>query len=303
MKYLFRIVFVLMAAGLVITLGAKEQPTIRTKPSGKAIYTMSRTDVDLLLQDMSRQNLTITQRINRWSDLFLGMPYSWTATGDGPYALYESYPLMSVDSTNCMVYCEHVLALAMSDSWDNFFNNLQQIRYENGIIGMRTRNHYTIADWLPENAWILKDVSADVGGRYTQKMNRTISHKKFFQGKGITDLRYVKPDRTISIDYVPLQYLPKVEDQVKDGDIVSLLLADRDDIFSAHMLMIVEKDGKKYFREASTSTYTTFETEYQDWCAAKGSWKKYAGMAFMRVKDEMNQPGKVILPWQIRDLK
>ena len=271
--------------------------------NSKKVYNMTNIEIDSMLRKISTNNLTITERINYYSKLFLGMPYSWTATGDGPYALLESYPLVDFDSTNCMVYCEHVLAMSISDSWDNFFNNLQQIRYKDGIIGMRTRNHYTIGDWLPENDWLLDDVSKLVGGKYAKKMTRTISHKQFFKNKGIKDLRYVKPDRKITIDYIPLKDLDKVKNNIHNGDIVALLFANKKDIFSAHMLMIIEKDGIKYFREASTSRYSTFETTYDKWVSSKFNSKKYAGMAFMRVKPELDKKNAAILPWNINKMK
>jgi hypothetical protein len=82
-----------------------------------------------------------------------------------------------------------------------------------------------------------------------------------------------------------------------------MLYADKDNVFSAHMLMIVEKEGELYFREASTTNYSTFETEYDAWLEWKGTMDKYAGIAFMRVKDELNKPNAVVLPWKIADLK
>jgi len=264
---------------------------------------MTYVEIDSMLKVNSEKDFTVTDRINMYSEMFLGTPYSWTATGDGPYALLETYPLVNFQETNCMVYCEHVLALSISDSWDNFFNNLQQIRYKDGLIGMKTRNHYTMADWLPENSWLLDDVSAKVGGEYTQSMTRTISHENFFRGKGITDMRYVKHDRTITVDYIPMEHMKDIKSRIKNGDIVAMLFANKDNVFSAHMLMIVEKDGDLYFREASTTSYSTFETEFDEWLAWKGTWDKYAGIAFMRVKDNINKPNAVVLPWQIGVLK
>ena len=67
----------------------------------------------------------------------------------------EAWPLVNFKEINCMVYCEHVLAMAISDNFDNFFNNLQQIRYKDGIIGMKTRNHFGMADWITENGLVL----------------------------------------------------------------------------------------------------------------------------------------------------
>lgn len=267
------------------------------------IFNMSKTQIDSLLTKVSKKNITITDKIKLYSEMFLEMPYNLTCTGDGPFALYDTKPLVNFDETNCMVYCEHVLALSISDSWENFFNNLQQIRYKDGIIGMKTRNHYTMADWLPENSWILDDISEKIGGKFTKTLTRTISHKNFFKDKDITDLRYVKEDRKITINYVPFDALLKVKDRVKNGDILSLLFKKLDNIFSAHMLMCIEKDGKKYIRESAMSTMTTFDTPYDEWVEKYVGSKRYAGLAFMRVKEKLNKPGKIILPWEIDDLK
>ncbi len=276
---------------------------INSNAQGKKIYEMSRLEIDSLLFEISKQNMTITERMNYYSSLFIGMPYNLTCAGDGPYALYETEPLVNFQETNCMVYCEHVLALSISDSWDNFFNNLQQIRYKDGIIGMRTRNHYTMADWLPENGWLLNDVTEKIAGEFTKKVTRTISHKKFFRGKSIKDLRYVKPDRTLTVDYIPFEALAKVKNNIRNGDVFALLYANKDDIFSAHMLMIVEKDGEKFVRESALSEKTTFDTKFDDWVKKFFGSKTRIGVSFMRVKDELNTAGKIILPWEINKLK
>lgn len=263
------------------------------------IYNMSNMQIDSLLTAIARKNMTITERMNFYSDLFLGMPYDLTCAGEGPYALYEPMPLVNFDSTNCMVYVEHVLALSISDSWDNFFNNLQQIRYKDGIIGMRTRNHYTMGDWIWENDWLLDDVTYKIAGDHAKKVTRKISHKKFFEGKGITDLRYVKPDRTITIDYIPFENVLKVKDNIRNGDIFCLIFANKDNIFSSHMMMVMEKDGELYVRESTFAPKNTLETEFDLWIKNYIGSTTRIGVSFMRVKDELNTLGKIILPWNV----
>ena len=226
---------------------------------------MSPQKIDALIRETSAKPQTITEKMNYYSQYFLGTPYAFTCVGDGEYALYEPYPLVNFDSTNCMAYCEHVLALSISDSWDNFFNNLQQIRYKNGMIGMRTRNHYTMGDWLPENNWLLEDVSRKVGGSHTKTVTRTISHTKFFQGKGITDLRHVKPDYEMTIDYIPKEVILDVKGNLRNGDIGALIFANKTDIFSAHMWMVMEVNGQIIIRESTTRGMTTFDTPYNTW--------------------------------------
>jgi len=267
------------------------------------LYEMTPHQIDSLITAVSRKNLTVTERMQFYSQRFLGMPYKLTCAGDGPYALYEAWPLVTFDYTNCMVFCEHVLALSISDSWDNFFNNLQQIRYRDGMIGMRTRNHYTMGDWLPENRWLLDDVSRAVGAEHTIQVTRTISHADFFRGKGISDLRHVQPDRDISIDVVPKEALLEIEENTRNGDVLALIFANKDNIFSAHMLMLYKEHGQTIIRESSSSKMTTFDTPYAEWVAKIQESPRYLGLCFMRVREEINQPGTVILPWEIGEMK
>ncbi len=275
------------------------------QPAIKPFYKMSNPEIAKIIRSTSALPITVTRKMNILSARFLGTPYNFKCVGDGPYALMEPWPLVNFKETNCMSYCEHVLALSISDSWDNFFDNLQQIRYRDGLIGMKTRNHYTMADWLPQNSWLLKDVSRTIGGSLTKMLTRTISHRKFFAAKGITDMRDVKPDRTITIDYIPLNDLLKVADNFHNGDIACLIDAQHDNIFSAHMIMIMIVNGSRVIRESTTSGMSTFDTPFVKWVKDKQAHKsdRYLGLAVMRVRDELNTPGRIIKPWDIPGLK
>jgi hypothetical protein len=264
---------------------------------------MSPQQIDVLIKDTSNKPQTITEKMNFFSQFFLGMPYDFTCVGDGEYALYEPYPLVNFETTNCMAYCEHVLALSISDSWDNFFNILQHIRYKDGLIGMRTRNHYTMGDWLPENNWLLEDVTRKVGEANTKTVTRAISHTKFFEGKGISDLRHVKPDYEMTIDYIPKEGLQDIAGNLRNGDIGALIFANRTDIFSAHMWMVMEVEGKIIIRESTTRGMTTFDSPYGAWADRIKKSERYIGISLMRVREEINQAGKIIFPWEIAGLK
>jgi len=286
----------------LILLLALFQPESKSSEPLKPLFEMTHAEIDLLIHSISQQNLTITERMNYFSALFLGTPYSPNCTGDGPDALYEPWPLVNFQETNCMALCEHVLALSISDSWDDFFNNLQHIRYKDGIIGMRTRNHYTMADWLPENSWLLENASRKIGGESTQIVTRTISHTRFFQNKGISDWRDGLPDREITIDYLPLRKLSNLENELRMGDILVLIAANKSDIFAAHMALVAAKNGNKLVRESSNSQMTTFETPLIEWLKSKAASPKYLGLSILRVREALNQKGKIILPWEIGQL-
>lgn len=267
------------------------------------IYKMDKVTINDLLTKKSAENLTITERMGFYSEMFLGMPYGLTCVGDGPYALYDTKPLLTFDTTNCMVFCEDVLALSISDSYENFFNNLQQIRYKDGIIGMKTRNHYTMADWLPENSWLLHDVAKEVAGSNAKTLTRTISHKKFFASKGIEDMRYVKDDRTMTINYIPFDALIEAKKNFKDGDILALMFRNLDNIFSAHMLMAYNTSKGLVIRESSLSKATVLDTPFEEWVNNFANSKRYIGIALMRVNEDLNQKGEIILPWEISKMR
>jgi hypothetical protein len=160
-----------------------------------------------------------------------------------------------------------------------------------------------MGDWLPENNWILEDVSRKVGGSYTKTMTRTISHTKFFEGKGITDLRHVKPDNEMTIDYIPKEAMLDIQDNLRNGDIGALIFANKTDIFSAHMWMVMEVNGEVIIRESTTRGMTTIDTPYKTWAEQHQQSNRYVGITLMRVRDDINQPGKIIMPWEIAELK
>jgi hypothetical protein len=257
----------------------------------KRLGELSVEELDHLIRQTSAGLMSNAEKIDYYSGRFLGTPYELVCQGDGPYARYDTAPLMNFQQINCMTYCEQVLALALSSHYEEMFNVLQHIRYRDGIIGMATRNHYTMADWLPENEWCLRDISREVGGDLATTLTRTISHRKFFEGKGLTDVRDVLPDRDVTIWYIPMANLPKVVDRLNSGDIVALI-QDQPGIFSAHMLMIhKDEKGRAYFRHASMSAKTTLDQPYDDYISGLSKKPKYLGMSFMRVREAVRWIG------------
>ncbi|MBC7186743.1 MAG: DUF1460 domain-containing protein [Calditrichaeota bacterium] len=226
------------------------------------------------------------QKMVYYSERFLGAPYELYCEGDGPYARYDTRPLLNLKKLNCMTYCEIVLALTLADYYEDFFNILQHIRYRQGIIGMASRNHYTMADWLPANSWCLEDVTERVGGNDATPLTRTISHQRFFAGKGFVDLPVFLPDREVTISYIPLTRLAAHKDSLRSGDIVALI-QDRPGIFSAHMLLVIRNERGLFFRHASMSAGKVVDTPFADYLASLMRNRRYLGMSFMRVREEV----------------
>ncbi|MBD3194105.1 MAG: DUF1460 domain-containing protein [Candidatus Lokiarchaeota archaeon] len=226
-------------------------------------------------------------RIVYYSERFIDAPYDLTATGEGEHGRYDQNPLLNLKKVNCMTLCETVLAMALSEYYEEMFNVLQHIRYRDGIMGMASRNHYTMADWLPANSWCLDDVSALVGAEDTRQLKRTISHRKFFEQKGIDNIPVMLPDREVTIEYIPLNKLRDHIYAIQSGDIVALI-QDRPGIFSAHMLLAIKEDGELIFRHAPLWEAKVVDSPFKEYLEELKKERKYIGMSFMRVKQDID---------------
>ena len=247
---------------------------------------MSVAAIDADIRKVSKKTTNFAEQIEYYSERFLNAPYDFTATGEGTHGLYDQNPLLNLKKVNCMTLCETVLALALSDYYEEMFNVLQHIRYRNGIISMASRNHYTMADWLPANSWCLDDVSVQVGGADTKQLTRKISHRKFFLQKGIENIPVMMPDREVTIDYVPLKKLPDHIDAIKSGDIVALI-QDKPGIFSAHMLLAIIEGGDLIFRHAPIKAGKVVDSPFKEYMQELKKDRNYVGMSFMRVKSKI----------------
>jgi hypothetical protein len=291
-----KLIWLFVSAGLIFALACMAQ-----KPVDKAYFKMSAEEIDQDIRATVKQPFTNQQKMEYYSERFLGAPYELECEAEGEHGLYEKWPLMNLKQVNCMTYCEIVMALTLSEYYEEMFNVLQHIRYRQGIIGMASRNHYTMADWLPANRWCLDDVTRQVGGTDALPLTRTISHQTFFGKKRIQNLPVFLPDREVTIDYIPLDKLRLHEDSLKSGDVVALI-QDRPAIFSAHMLLVIKKDSLTFFRHASMSAGKVLDVPFGEYIQSLQKNPRYQGMSFMRIKEEIQWQdgnythGKFILP-------
>jgi len=231
----------------------------------KRIDKYSKKEINEFLNDKSLRNLIITKRMEFYSELFIGLKYYLKSVGDGENSYYDTNPLVNFNKTNCMAYCEHVIDLSISDSWENFFNNLQYIRYKKGIISIVTRNHYIMADWILNNSWLFYDATLKVSPEGYEKTTRTISHKDFFKSKKIYDLQNIIDDRTITINYIPKDNINKVCGNFQSGDIFAIVLSNKKNIFIGHLIMYFEINKNKVIRDASSGKKQVVEVSFQSW--------------------------------------
>ncbi len=267
-----------------------------TVTPAKPLYRMVAKEIDQLIRETNKAVADIHRRIAIYSERAKGTPYLIFLLGEGPGAPYDQDPLMDFARVDCMTFCEQILAMAISDDYSQMFQRLQRIRYKDGLIDFKWRNHYTIADWLPNNAWLLRDVTAEIGGEFTRKMTKVIDRRRFFLSNGLSPEKLfdVAPPETLTVDYIPEEHLLDIKDRLKGGEVVSIVTT-YPGIVSAHMGFIIrDKYGNVVFRHGSSQKrkMKVVDELLEDVVAALKRSRSRVGMIFMRVRDDWEFPKK-----------
>ena len=209
--------------------------SMQTKP----IYKFNEAEVDQYIQYLQIKEPNLRQRIQHLARKTLNQPYRIFLLGEYPFELYDSDPLYSLRESDCVVFSEHMYAMALARDWPSFFILLQRIRYKNGEISMLTRNHYTAADWDRNNAWLLEDITEELVGDKAAHDTMVIKRARFFSKYGIgQDI----PDQEFTWSYIPYELLPDVIDQLLPGDFVNIVRGNESSKFVGHVGLITKSE-------------------------------------------------------------
>lgn len=146
----------------------------------------------------------LSERMRVISGQFLGCPYIVNPL-IGSAHTPEVFTI-SLQGFDCVTFIETVLALALADSVDQFIETIRQIRYKDGQVDWRSRNHY-MTDWIKNNARA-GFVRNFTQGRDAVKKTRTLST--------IKDL----PPRTVTFTCFPKRRFPRLKHRLADGDLI-----------------------------------------------------------------------------------
>ncbi len=187
----------------------------------KPLYEFDESEVDVYLKYLAVFEPALPSRIRHLARKNIGQPYEIYLLGEMPFEHHDPQPLYCLTKSDCLVFTEHTYAMALTDSWPAFMRMLQRIRYAHGQIGVATRNHYTEADWNPNNAWLVRDITADLARLRGVKFAQTIDRAKFLKN------RY-KLEVTIPIEervdvYLPFEYVDQAKPRLRDGDFVNIV--------------------------------------------------------------------------------
>lgn len=219
----------------LLILDASVLPACRSRPASVSLppstapviittrareFPVAAAELGTFLAETVKREPDLRRRIVLIARQHLGQPYRLGPLGEGGIEPYDTDPLYCLWASDCVTFVEQVWAMALSHDFDTFHETLQRIRYRDGRIGMLSRNHFTEADWNLNNAWLLADVTRDVGGPATRDYRLRVDRAAFFRKHGIGD---DIPVQTIDDSYIPRDHVARIAPRLRPGDVVEFV--------------------------------------------------------------------------------
>lgn len=195
---------------------------------------------------------------------YLGTPYVANTLDRNT----EESLVIQTKSVDCLTFIEYVLAQALSPA---FADNVQKIRYRNGIIdGYPSRLHYT-SDWIGNGIrnGFLTDITAENSSDVTElSLSYMSTHPK--QYKQLADSpenvrRIAAQEQALSgqaVHYLPKNKLPDTGlPWIADGDIIAIVTNVRG-LDIAHVGIANYLNGNLHLLHASSTLGKVVVSEY-----------------------------------------
>lgn len=175
--------------------------------------------------------------------------------------------VVNLQGLDCTTFVENVLAFSMllrqqEYSFDAFINNLEIIRYKDGVLdGYASRLHY-FSEWIANNAekTLVKDITGEIGGiEITKDIDFMSTHRNLYPYLA-DDLNFAKIKA--SEDYLKNQIIcvlsqdkiAENEHLIQSGDIIALATSINGLDVTHTGIATREIDGRIHLLHASTGS-------------------------------------------------
>lgn len=185
---------------------------------------------------------TIARRVEFISRALIGTPYRGYTLIGGPRQAEQF--VVRDDVFDCVTFCEIVLAAAMVHAPDQFETTLRQIRYRDGRIAWRERNHY-FSEWSERN--IANHVCRPVAWPEATTVDKTLNW-----------MPELGP-RRMSLLSIPRVSLLANKERLATGDIIGFL-SQRPRLDYFHVgFIVIDADGGLWLRHAAKSRHRVLD--------------------------------------------
>ncbi|NOZ86835.1 MAG: DUF1460 domain-containing protein [Deltaproteobacteria bacterium] len=229
----------------------------------KPFYVQSEAQIDAFLRKLYVERPSLADRLDRISERFLYTPYRRDPLGEGPKGKKDKDPLFRFDAVDCLTFVEETLALALSRDLYTARQRLQSIRYQNGIVSYKTRNHFPMSQWIPNNTklGLLKDFTMKVGRNLAFRVTKVLGRSVWKAPAGWRWAKSLGPDALprgkFSLSAIRPNDLIKLESRVPTGTLLFIIRKDRPELpyLISHVALIISNRGRLFVRHAAEQIY------------------------------------------------
>jgi hypothetical protein len=227
---------------------------------------LSRRRIEKLLSK-TRANSSAGARIEALSKEFIGLPYCSNLIGSADHP--EMF-VASIDEFDCVTYIETVLALARASNVQQFVESLRTLRYHQGRVDWKRRNHY-MTQWILNNTrnGQVRQISARVPRRTKTRVLNLLP--------GLSPLN-------ARFQCVPKQAVRRLTPALQTGDLIFFASTRKHlDVFHCGLLI---RDGEQLrMRHASRSRKAVVEQDLSEFLNAN----RMAGIIVVRPTGDSNR--------------
>lgn len=224
----------------------------------------------------------VQQEAEMWLARSLGQPYRLNAL---QFDLGEG---------DCVSFVNQTLALSLASDYRSYSVIVERLRHADGVVHYRNRNFFTLGDWVPNNAWLLDDVT--YGFAAAKTFTHVVRPKVFEERPAAPGSKYTriifkgsdyrsKNQRIIQDAYVPAQDVAAILPDLRTGDVVLILrAASGGHLGCDHLGMIVsEIHGPKLVHSAPPHVLQ------EDLLSFLGRCNWVVGLKFLRLKSDARE--------------
>ncbi len=256
------------------------------------------------------KGLNEVQKIEFISNALLGKSYQDGPLGEGKSGEFDADPLFRFDKFDCTTFVETVLAFALSNNIDDFFGQMNEIRYK-GEVSFLNRNHFISLDWINDNKNIVYDATYEVS-RSTLLAKATIQKTKWYQkmdvgriqGFDIDEARKLEKleklkllsnlveDEIVSLPYISIDNAIEDENlkKIPSGSIINIVRPNWDieqyigtNINVSHQGFAIRINGKVFFRHASSKAGKVSDILLKDYLKPYLNHKTVKGINILKL--------------------
>jgi hypothetical protein len=199
--------------------------------------------LDTLLARASQINDT-PSRIDFLSRQFTGVPYKAETLVGSPQTQEEL--VINLAGVDCFTFVDYVEAMRRSETFAAFKKNLRKVRYQNGMVDYKKRNHF-FTDWIVCNSGFIDDVTGQIG---REKSNKT--EKLLNAAEGGKTLLPGIAVRKREVTWIPSELVDDIVlSRLKTGDYLGIY-SDQKDLDVTHVGIVIRKGTAILFRHSSS---------------------------------------------------